>query len=274
MKKFLKIMIVMLVVSVLMVFYMIKIEPKLLVVNEQAISSYKQLTRPFKVIQFTDTQIGEFYSLEDLEKVKDRINTLNPDIVCFTGDLLDHANQYNQKAEVVKILSQIKAKYGKYAIFGNHDHGGGGIRCYETMMTEAGFMVLKNSNEMIDIEGQIINIVGIDDMLIGKPDRNKVKGLFHKEDYNIFLIHEPDYIDEFKELPVDLALSGHSHGGQVRLPLVGALASNKGAKKYSKGLYPLNFSQNGNLFVSSGLGNTKLPFRFGNIPEVVEITIR
>lgn len=254
------------IILIMAVLYSIFIEPKLLVVKDYGVVIDRG--REIKVIQFTDTHLGEFYSLEQLKKAVKKINSLNPDIVVFTGDLIDNAYKYEEKNKISEVLKEINASIGKYAIYGNHDYGGGAVRYYRTIIEKSGFKVLRNSKETINIGNKKINIFGVDDKLLGNFSVDKTMNGINKKDINLLLLHEPDLIDKFKSYPIDLALSGHSHGGQVYVPFYGPIVKNVLAEKYNKGFYEINNSRFTKLYVNTGMGNTKLPFRFFNIPEI------
>lgn len=112
--------------------YSIKIEPKMLIKKEVKLKNDINYNNgSVKIIQFSDVHLGKFFSLNQLEKVVKKINENEPDIVLFTGDLIDVASQYENINEISNVLSKIDAKLGKYAVYGNHDYGGGAVRVYE-----------------------------------------------------------------------------------------------------------------------------------------------
>lgn len=250
--------------------YSIKIEPKMLIKKEIKLKNDINYNNGnVKIIQFSDVHLGDFFSLNQLEKVVKKINENEPDIVVFTGDLIDVASQYENINEISNVLSKIDVKLGKYAVYGNHDYGGGAVRVYENIMKESGFKVLVNENHSIKVSpNKNINILGVDDVLLGKPNIEKTVKNIRRNDYNILLSHEPDYVDKFKDYNIDLVLSGHSHGGQVYIPFYGPLKSTTYGEKYTRGLYNLNNQRDTKLYVNTGLGNTKLPIRLGNVPNI------
>lgn len=227
-----------------------------------------------KVVQFTDTQLGEYYTIKQLEKAVDKINSLEPDIVVFTGDLIDHAENYEDLYKVSGVLSKIKSNLGNFAVYGNHDYGGGGEHYYEDIMAEAGFTVLSNESTSVTFKGKTINIFGGDEALIGNHDPKETMKNIKEEDINLLLIHEPDLAEEYANYPIDFIFSGHSHGGQVYIPFYGPIKKNLLSEKYNKGLYDLNNERGTRLYVSSGLGNTKVPFRFLNVPEILLFNLK
>lgn len=263
-----KSLVAMFLVIALLGVYITFIERNLLVVKIDTITLGENNDNKVKIVQFSDTQLGEYYTLEDLEKAVNKINKLNADLVVFTGDLIDNASKYEDLYNVSEVLGKIQSNIGKYAIYGNHDIGGGAIRYYSNIMSEAGFTLLVNESDTIKVNDKTITMFGGDDALMGNHDSIKTMEGISNDNTNILLIHEPDLIDKYNEYPIDLALSGHSHGGQVYIPFYGPIKSTLLADKYNKGFYYMDNERDTTLYVSSGLGNTKVPFRFLNIPEI------
>ena len=134
--------------GILIILYSTFVEPKLLRVISHDVPLSKIQGEAIKVVQFSDTHIGDFFTLEDLQEVVDKINEQDVDLVLFTGDLMDNAANYDGAIdEIAIVLSKIKSKFGKYAVFGNRDYGGGAERFYEDLMESAGFNVLLNNHE-------------------------------------------------------------------------------------------------------------------------------
>lgn len=273
MKLFKKISIFLFMFIVLIGLYSIYIEPKWIRIKNHQLYLDKFKGNSIKIVQFSDTQLGEFFSLKELEEVVEKINTTSPDIVIFTGDLIDKASEYKDISKISGILHKIKSTYGKYAIYGNHDYGGGAVKHYNSIMTEGGFKILKNSSASIKIGSNDIKLFGADDKLMGEYNLKTTLKNLSQNDINLLLIHEPDLIDDFKSYPIDLAFAGHSHGGQVYLPFYGPLKKTVLAQKYTHGFYSIENKRKTKLYVNTGLGNTRLPFRFGNIPEITVFTI-
>lgn len=248
--------------------YTTYIERNLLIAKKHNIVINENGEINLRIVQFTDTQLGDFYTLDNLEKAVEKINKLEADVVVFTGDLIDHAVVYEDLDKVEAVLSKIEAKIGKYAIYGNHDIGGGAIKYYEDIMVNSGFTTLENEKASIEVKGKIVNFYGADDALMGIHNSVETMRGVNEDEVNILLIHEPDLIDEYNEYPIDLALSGHSHGGQVYIPFYGPIKKNYLSEKYNKGFYNLENDRMTKIYVNTGLGNTKVPFRFFNIPEV------
>ncbi|EMJ5513296.1 TPA: metallophosphoesterase [Clostridioides difficile] len=267
-------------IFILIFIYSVAIEPSLLIVKKYNISENGALIKndtieskseSIKVVQISDTQIGSFYSTKNLKKVANKINTLNPDIIVFTGDLIDYSNKNPSVDEITTILSSMNARLGKFSVFGNHDYMYKLPRYYRQIMKNSNFNLLVNENKKIKLkDDKYINILGADEILNGNPNIKYLESQIDNKNFNLLLAHEPDLVDMLSKDTMNLVLSGHSHGGQIRLPIKGALVTPPYGRKYTKGFYDINGNH---LYVSSGLGSTKLPFRFFNIPEIIEFNI-
>lgn len=231
---------------------------------------------PCRVIFFTDTHFGKIYPQENIEKVVKKINSQNPDVVIFGGDFFDNYARDNSILDFEYLqtqLNKIESKYGNYAIFGNHDYGGGAVRIYEEFMSGGGFTVLKNENKYI--EELKIRLIGYDDYLLGKTDQSLYN--IKNEDFNIIISHEPDVVQHIEGPDLSFILSGHSHGGQVSIPYITEKILPVGAQKYVKGHYlgdEVGINKSTEMFVSKGVGVTSIPYRFLNPPEIVVLDIR
>ncbi|WP_042349109.1 metallophosphoesterase [Bacillus massiliigorillae] len=224
------------------------------------------------IVQFSDTHLGFQYQLNNLEKTVQLINKIQPDLIVFTGDLMDKPNHYDSPTKIIPILQKLHAPFGKFCIFGNHDHGGYGSDLYKQTMEDSGFMVLQNANTIITNSlKQSIYISGIDDAMLGRPNWENTLNNIPKDAYSILLSHAPDFADRAKNENVSLQLSGHSHGGQVKIPFYGALITPPFAKKYYEGMYNLG---NMKLYVNKGLGTTRMPLRFFTRPEITIFTLQ
>jgi len=260
---------ILMVVGILIGFYSAYVEPHLLRVKQYDMKFEQVAGNPITVVQFSDTHVGDFFTTEDLKKVVDKINEQQADLVLFTGDLMDNAAEYDGSIdEIATILSKIKATNGKYAVFGNRDYGGGAERFYEDLMESAGFEVLVNSSRTLEVKGTTISLFGADDALIGYYNSNKTMQGISNDHLNLLLIHEPDLISDFLSYPIDLATAGHSHGGQVYIPFYGPLLTTALAEDYVRGLYDFGNNRKTLLYVNTGIGNTKVPFRLFNVPQI------
>ncbi|MFD1450671.1 MULTISPECIES: metallophosphoesterase [Oceanobacillus] len=254
-------------------FYAREIEPSLLTITEESITSPQipAAFNQFKIVQFSDTHLGFHYDLEQLESLVSKINNLKPDLILFTGDLVDEPNNYHWNNKLIQLLQQLEAPEGKFWIYGNHDHGGNGTEILYETFEAANFTLLQNSASRIQREDASFVLAGIDDAMLGDPDISQALEERTDSDFTILLAHEPDLADVVKNYPVDIQLSGHSHGGQVRLPFIGDLYTPAYAEKYVQGKYTI--SDKLTLYVNSGIGTTRLPYRFLCRPELHVFTL-
>lgn len=226
--------------------------------------------KSLKIFLFGDTHLGFSYSLEDFEKVIKACQEENPDIIVFTGDLIDDIKKYDADFESISVaMNKLQAPLGKYAVLGNHDYGSNGSRTYIDIMSSGGFEVLVN--EHVLIEEYNIVIFGIDDCLIGhgNPD---ILAAASPDTCNIALCHEPDIADEISDYNVSLMLAGHTHGGQVYLPFYTKQFLPPYGEKYVRGLYEIG-GTGFPLYVTKGIGTTNLPLRLFSKPEISIINL-
>ena len=224
----------------------------------------------FKIVHFSDLHYGRIITEQELKIISKEINLINPDIVVFTGDLIDDSidiDNFNDE-KLISFLSSIKAKYGKYAVRGNHDYVVYADKI-KNLFADSGFTYLENSYDILYNESNDkIFIGGLDTSFYDKDDLDKTLAYQNENiSYKIMLTHEPDISDEIvsKDNTINLILAGHSHNGQVRLPFIGALTTPEKAKKYYDNYYKI---QNTDLYVSSGIGVSKVDFRLFNRPSI------
>ncbi len=232
-----------------------------------------------KIIHISDVHYKTTIFKDDIKKMINKINKLKPDIVVLTGDLFDKYTEYKDSDfnELSDLLSEIDPTIGKFAITGNHDNK---YEEWESVIKSSGFINLNDKYELLyknslhpilvaGLSSNLNNDKEISERLLsttkyiesnqGKEKNNNVAA------YKILLIHEPDYIDDIDYNNFNLILAGHSHNGQIRVPLIGAIIRPKGAKKYYDEHYNLN---NTDLYISSGLGTSKIPYRLFNKPSI------
>ncbi len=249
------------------------IEPALLTVQYENIYSNLLSDKSIRIIQFSDTHISEFFDVDNLHKIVKKINKENPDIVVFTGDLLEQYNEYENRDnihEIWEVLSEINAPLGKYAVYGNHDYGGGAERAYKQIMGNSGFKLLLN--EKIKIDEYNLNIIGMDDSIFGTFNCEVIVNYLDEDYYNIILSHEPDVAKYFLQYDADLFLAGHSHGGQINLPFINYTPHL--AQKYKRGMYNIDNYRQTKIYVNVGLGTSTIPMRFMAPPELTVITLK
>ncbi|ABJ73202.1 Predicted phosphohydrolase [Lactococcus cremoris subsp. cremoris SK11] len=251
-------------------YYAFKIEPYRLVVNQHQLEN-RSSKEKIKIVQLSDLHIKKDFDAKHLDKVIQKTNEQNPDFIVFSGDLYDNYAHYNENEQVISKLQKMKAKYGKIAIWGNRDYGGGASREYANIMSESGFTLLRNENLLVPMNnGEKILFTGLDDTLLGNPS---LPSSYQMEEstYDVLLTHEPDEVSQYQNKGYELILSGHSHGGQVNIPFIPqvqkkAASVMKHSNNYTGGLYQLNTNET--LYVNTGIGTTHLSARFGVVPEI------
>lgn len=215
------------------------------------------------------------------EKLLSMLREAEPDIIAITGDLIDSRNT---NIEVALAFAEEAMKIAPcYYVTGNHEARVSEYDELKAGLEAAGVVVLENERTEIELSGEAITILGVDDpsfntdYLFGDSASvvsNTLAEISTEDDgLTVLLSHRPELFDTYVACGMDLTLSGHAHGGQFRLPFVGGLvAPNQGLfPKYDSGLYT---SGSTNMIVSRGIGNSLLPFRFNNRPEVILIELK
>ena len=223
-----------------------------------------------KVLFFSDVHYNKFMDRERFNEIVTRINQLDPDIVLFGGDLFDHPSvEYPStdiQNELISLLSSIQAPLGKYAVFGNHDlESPRTQQMTANVLIASGFELLVNQNIPIYNKSEAyIRLIGLDSQLLGNPDVELAYQGTSENEFIITLSHTPDIIDN---LPVttDWVLAGHSHGGQIRLPIFNELYTVPYARKYVSGTHVVNGIR---LDISNGVGTTRWDVRLFADPQI------
>ncbi|HIY58692.1 MAG TPA: metallophosphoesterase [Candidatus Tetragenococcus pullicola] len=257
--------------------YMVFIEPRRLLVKNffirknktkvldisKAYDLYEDQTA-ITIAHLSDFHFSRFYKPRRINRVIASTMTNRPDIIVFTGDLIDNYTKWphQQTKKLVEKLKKLSAPMGKIAVLGNHDYNDHGQYFVMEVLKEAGFTVLKNEEIFGSNEKISINIAGMDDVLRGEPQFNYERTLAQ---WHILLVHEPDSVLRIRHVKdYDLILAGHSHGGQIRLPFLSL--KHTGATHFTHGFYLLG--KRALLSVSNGLGTTKIPARLRVPPEI------
>lgn len=217
------------------------------------------------VAHISDLHFSRWFKPRRLNKVINSLRETRPDLIVFTGDLIDDYKKWpvKQTPALVDKLKRLQAPMGKIAVLGNHDYKSDGSYFVKEILQKAGFTVLINEDVFGSDEKISLNVVGIAD-----PTTEKSQFYFEPTlaEWQILLLHQPDYINRIQNLDMyDLVLSGHSHGGQIRF--ASFYPKTAGAKTYTESLYLP--SENTLLSVNTGIGTTGLPLRFGVPPEIV-----
>lgn len=235
-----------------------------------ALPALPESFKGIKLVHFSDVHLGLFSKPEDLQQVTERIAAEKPDLICFTGDIVEEGTRI--LSSVVPILHDLQAPYGKYAVLGNHDYRAREQQVVRNAWAASGFEVLDNRNIRLSKKDDELFIAGVDDALHGVPNLPQALTGIPEGSAVILLAHEPDFADEAAQFPIHLQLSGHSHGGQVRLPFIGHLLTPKLARKYVQGMYQVG-NQSMYVYTNRGLGTTILPVRLFCRPELTILTL-
>lgn len=225
--------------------------------------------RGIRIVHFSDLHLGFYLGATELQPICAAIQELQPDMICFTGDLVDEAPLAAR--ESLPQLAALEAPLGKFAVLGNHDYLAGAEPVAEQLEL-AGFQVLHNRHVRLDRGDASLYVAGVDDGLHGRPDVGQALQGIPAGSCVLLLAHEPDLADEAGQYSVDLQLSGHSHGGQVRLPFGGPILTPPMGRRYPDGLRQVKGSSL-QVYTNRGTGTTILPIRFFCRPEITLLTL-
>ncbi|OLC99268.1 MAG: hypothetical protein AUH86_02815 [Acidobacteria bacterium 13_1_40CM_4_58_4] len=229
----------------------------------------------FRIAQISDFHFGPYLGRPGVERAVSLARSFHPDVVVLTGDFVSHpfggwnGPEGARYAEpCADVLANIKG-VPTVAILGNHDHWNN-AHIVEGALKDRGIEVLRNRALPLERGVNRIWISGIDDALLGAADLRLALHEVPSSEATILLAHEPDFADYATRFPIDLQLSGHSHGGQVRVPGLGALILPALARKYPAGLNQVGPLQ---VYTNRGIGVINPPVRFNCPPEVTFLTL-
>ena len=231
----------------------------------------------YRMVQISDIHLDEFTEPSFLERIITHIDALAPDVVLLTGDFVTlgsftFVTSTHAAHRCAELLSTIKCPL-RYAILGNHDVGVGAPLVIGALHSN-GIPVLVNQHVPLERNGSRIWLCGAEDPGTSRPDLNLTVPKA-PDGPVILMAHEPDFADVVVHHPrfplIDLMLSGHTHGGQIRLPFTGPLVLPPMGKKYPEGYYRFNQMQ---MYVNRGIGTVGLPFRLNCPPEITVITLQ
>lgn len=258
------------VLAILVILTLIALDERLILRTYTVVSP--KLTAEVRLAVVTD-----FHSSDNADDVVAMVASCAPDAVLLVGDLFDDDTQNRPTERTLSLMRQLSALYPCYYVSGNHEAWTGEIDALYQQTGEAGVTVLRMSSGVLTVRGQRIALCGIPDpyemVFSGAPDtEEQIRQALEdvdSADFTVLLAHRPELLAKYAQFPFDLVVSGHAHGGQVRIPgvLNGLYAPNQGwFPKLAGGAY----TQDGTtLIVSRGLAvRTRLP-RIFNRPEVV-----
>ncbi|BCJ95068.1 phosphoesterase [Anaerocolumna cellulosilytica] len=241
--------------------------------------TYKSVLLPesfdgLKIVQVSDLHNKSFGKHQ--EKLLLKIMDLEPDVIFVTGDLID-SNRINVDT-AMEFINQAVNIADVYYVTGNHEKWSGIYLQLKTELYKAGVIILDNEQVLFERDGESIVIAGIMD-----PDFTMVENIWKEQlkvfsdnrenKFYILLSHRPEYFDTYVEDGFDLVFSGHAHGGQFRFPFPNGLYA-PGQGFFPKLTAGIHKSDNTTLIISRGLGNSKIPLRLFNRPELIQVTMQ
>src|SRR6185295_16744168 len=259
-----------------MAFWGFLIEPGRLVIREQTIQidGWPQQLDGLRIAVLSDIHADDWFITDKkLRTIVERTNQLQPELIVILGDYMSSNGRVTRRVEPERfgpILKDLHAPLGVYSVLGNHDWWYSGVQVRRGLENN-GIQVLENEVIHFDARGTQLWLVGLADLWTRRQAIADTIAMVPEGAPVIALTHNPDI---FPDLPqrIPLLLAGHTHGGQVRLPLIGSVveSSDFGAR-YVKGHV---FENNHHLFVTTGIGTSIVPVRFGVTPEIVLLTIK
>lgn len=222
----------------------------------------------FRIVQVSDVHHSSLVSLDEVRRVAELAQGARPDMLVLTGDYTTARRSYIEPC--AEVLGTLQAPAGVWAVLGNHDHYTDG-ELTRRALTRRGIGVLDNAHTEVTRGADALQLAGVDDWSWGYADWSKAVGKLDRSRPSVLLSHEPQVFDLPEVAGISLILSGHTHGGQVSLPFVGAPARFLEEFKYLRGRYEREGQQ---LYVSRGTGVVGLPIRFGARPEIAVLRLR
>lgn len=244
-------------------------EPFLITIEHQPVILNK-LPAAFdglKIVQLSDLHHGPLTGTEQIERAVEMSNRLEPDIVALTGDYISHDRSY--AARCAEMVGRLSARYGVFAVLGNHDHWTDAALITDLFRAE-GIRVLINEGLRFEQRGASFWLAGVDDTMVGLEDLPLALAGSSESEMKLLLAHNPIILRRAARAGVDLVLSGHTHGGQVAWRPEKTV-SGRPRRRLLKGLGRRGETQ---IYVTRGLGTVVLPIRYGCPPEVSLIELR
>jgi predicted MPP superfamily phosphohydrolase len=220
-----------------------------------------------RIVQLSDIHHSPFTGTEQILRAIETANNLRPDIIALTGDYVSHERGY--AAPCAEMLGRLRARYGVYAVLGNHDHWTDAALITD-LFRLAGIRVLINEGMRFEQRGASFWLAGVDDTMVGLEDLPLALAGSSADEMKLLLAHNPVILRRAARAGVDLVLSGHTHGGQVTWRSERG-ASGRPRRRLLRGLGERGDTQ---IYVTRGLGTSVLPIRYGCLPEVSLLELR
>jgi len=221
------------------------------------------------VVHLSDLHLGPYLGAAGLAHAVEMVQRLAPQLVVISGDFVTRGSEW-QREELLAPLAALRPALGTFAVLGNHDHWTDAT-WVTAAVQQQGISVLSNESRRLSDAENGLWLVGVDDIWVGAEDLDAALSGIPRGGCKLLLVHEPDFADKAARRSIDLQLSGHSHGGQVRLPFVGALLLPLWGRNYPIGLARAADTW---VYTNRGLGVTAPPVRFNCRPEITLLTLR
>lgn len=224
----------------------------------------------YRIVQISDIHMGGWMNRQRLRDIVTLVNAQRPDLIVITGDFVTRRVPYCVE-DFLAVLPELSAPDGVVAVPGNHDHSAG-IAPVRRMMAQCGIRDLSNAVMTLARGADQLHIAGVDDVTSRKARLDQVLAKLPQEGAALLLCHVPDFADVSAATGrFDLQLSGHTHGGQIRLPVLGALIGPKHGRRYVAGF---GLVEDMALYVNRGVGMVSLPVRLNCSPEISVFRLR
>lgn len=222
----------------------------------------------FRIVQLTDVHHSRLVALDEIRRVVELAQKARPDLIVLTGDFVTSRRSYIEPC--AEALGALDAPAGVFAVLGNHDHHTDG-ELMTRALTRHKIQVLENANTTLRRGGATLQLAGIDDWGWGKTDWTRAMRGLDASRPSLLLSHEPAVFDAPQARSFSFIITGHTHGGQIALPFIGAPARFLPQFRYISGLYTRDATQ---LYVSRGTGVIGIPVRLGARPEIASFRLR
>lgn len=257
-RRMVKILFLVIIILFLLFLYARYINTTGLVVKEMAVidNAMNEAYNGLKIVQFSDIHYGRTTHQDDLKKLVQSINELNPDILIFTGDLFDSDKISDEDVKLMSdCLSELQARLFKFAVIGDYDQQY--MDTYHLIMSDSGFTILDNTSKLVyDNALEPINFVGL-------TSTSDIQSLYDNDYFTITIMHQPDMIQDLPNS--NIVFAGHSLGGQIKIPFIGGIIKKDGARTYLNDYYKVDDMQ---LYISNGIGTENFGFRLFNKPSI------
>lgn len=229
----------------------------------------------FKIAVVSDLHFGPYTGSREIGAAVQKTNSLAPDLIAVLGDFVTEplsgdTRSGAKKAEpCAEVLGGLRSRFGTLAVLGNHDYATDPEFVADALSSH-GLSLLRNASHAIEKDGQRLWILGVNDAVVSASRLDDALFGIPASETKVLLVHEPDFADYASRYGIDIQFSGHSHGGQIRIPGIRPLWLPELARKYYEGYYRVRGLQ---LYTNRGIGTVGLPFRFLCPPEVTLVTM-